>query len=140
MVNGPKTIFMERRGRITQSDLEFESEVQLRRVIDRIVARIGRRVDESSPMVDARLPDGSRVNIVIPPLAVQGSSITIRKFSRVPYKVQDLVTLGRLNQDMANFIRACVRSRISMVVSGGTGSGKTTTMLIRDRTQARMKL
>ena len=128
MVNGPKTIFMERRGRITQSDLEFESEVQLRRVIDRIVARIGRRVDESSPMVDARLPDGSRVNIVIPPLAVQGSSITIRKFSRVPYKVQDLVTFGTLNQDMANFIRACVRSRISMVVSGGTGSGKTTTL------------
>src|SRR5881296_2016015 len=128
MVNGPKTIFMERRGRITQSDLEFESEVQLRRVIDRIVARIGRRVDESSPMVDARLPDGSRVNIVIPPLAVQGSSITIRKFSRVPYKVQDLVNFGTLNQDMANFIRACVRSRISMVVSGGTGSGKTTTL------------
>jgi pilus assembly protein CpaF len=128
MVNGPKTIFMERRGRITQADLEFENEVQLRRVIDRIVARIGRRVDESSPMVDARLPDGSRVNIVIPPLAVQGSSITIRKFSRVPYKVADLVTFGTLNQDMANFIRACVRSRISMVVSGGTGSGKTTTL------------
>ena len=128
MVNGPKTIFMERRGRITQADLEFENEIQLRRVIDRIVARIGRRVDESSPMVDARLPDGSRVNIVIPPLAVQGSSITIRKFSRVPYKVSDLVTFGTLNQEMANFIRACVRSRISMVVSGGTGSGKTTTL------------
>jgi pilus assembly protein CpaF len=128
MVNGPKTIFVERRGRITQIDTEFESEGQLRRVIDRIVARIGRRVDESSPMVDARLTDGSRVNIVIPPLAVQGSSITIRKFSRVPYKVQDLVTFGTLNQDMANFIRACVRSRISMVVSGGTGSGKTTTL------------
>jgi pilus assembly protein CpaF len=128
MVNGPKTIFIERRGRITQADLEFESEMQLRRVIDRIVARIGRRVDESSPMVDARLQDGSRVNIVIPPLAVQGSSITIRKFSRVPYKVQDLVTFGTLNQEMANFIRASVRSRISMVVSGGTGSGKTTTL------------
>jgi pilus assembly protein CpaF len=128
MVNGPKTIFTERRGRITQADLEFESEVQLRKVIDRIVARIGRRVDESSPMVDARLQDGSRVNIVIPPLAVQGSSITIRKFSRVPYKVQDLVNFGTLNHDMANFIRACVRSRISMVVSGGTGSGKTTTL------------
>jgi pilus assembly protein CpaF len=128
MVNGPKTIFVERRGRITQIDTEFESEAQLRRVIDRIVARIGRRVDESSPMVDARLTDGSRVNIVIPPLAVQGSSITIRKFSRVPYKVQDLVTFGTLSQDMSNFIRACVRSRISMVVSGGTGSGKTTTL------------
>ncbi|TMG26860.1 MAG: CpaF family protein, partial [Chloroflexi bacterium] len=128
MVNGPKTIFTERRGRITQADLEFESEMQLRKVIDRIVARIGRRVDESSPMVDARLQDGSRVNIVIPPLAVQGSSITIRKFSRVPYKVQDLVNFGTLNHDMANFIRACVRSRISMVVSGGTGSGKTTTL------------
>jgi pilus assembly protein CpaF len=128
MVNGPKTLFIERRGRITQADLEFETEAHLRKVIDRIVARIGRRVDESSPMVDARLPDGSRVNIVIPPLAVQGSSVTIRKFSRVPYKVQDLVTFGTLNQDMANFIRACVRSRISMVVSGGTGSGKTTTL------------
>ena len=128
MVNGPKTLFIERRGRITQADLEFETEAHLRKVIDRIVARIGRRVDESSPMVDARLPDGSRVNIVIPPLAVQGSSVTIRKFSRVPYKVQDLITFGTLNQDMANFIRACVRSRISMVVSGGTGSGKTTTL------------
>src|SRR6266480_1696298 len=128
MVNGPKTIFTERRGRIGQSELVFENERELRKVIDRIVARIGRRVDESSPMVDARLPDGSRVNIVIPPLAVQGSSITIRKFSRVPYKEQDLVNLGTLNHDMANFIRACVRSRISMVVSGGTGSGKTTTL------------
>jgi pilus assembly protein CpaF len=128
MVNGPKTIFIERRGRITQSELSFENEAQLRKVIDRIVARIGRRVDESSPMVDARLPDGSRVNIVIPPLAVQGSSVTIRKFSRVPYKVQDLVTFGTMNQEMADFIKACVRSRISMVVSGGTGSGKTTTL------------
>jgi pilus assembly protein CpaF len=128
MVNGPKTIFAERRGRLGQSELVFEDERQLRRVIDRIVARIGRRVDESSPMVDARLPDGSRVNIVIPPLAVQGSSITIRKFSRVPYKVSDLVNFGTLNKDMADFIRACVRSRISMVVSGGTGSGKTTTL------------
>ena len=128
MVNGPKTIFIERRGRIAQCELEFENEAQLRRVIDRIVARIGRRVDESSPMVDARLQDGSRVNIVIPPLAVQGSSVTIRKFSRVPYRVDDLVSFGTLNQDMAEFIRACVRSRISMVVSGGTGSGKTTTL------------
>jgi pilus assembly protein CpaF len=128
MVNGPKTIFTERHGRITQAQLEFENEAQLRKVIDRIVARIGRRVDESSPMVDARLPDGSRVNIVIPPLAVQGSSITIRKFSRVPLKVQDLVGFGTMTKEMADFIRACVRSRISMVVSGGTGSGKTTTL------------
>ena len=128
MVNGPKTIFIERRGRITQSQLEFENETQLRKVIDRIVARIGRRVDESSPMVDARLPDGSRVNIVIPPLSVQGSSITIRKFSRVPLKAQDLIGFGTLNKEMSDFIRACVRSRISMVVSGGTGSGKTTTL------------
>src|SRR5437660_2361073 len=128
MVNGPKTIFIERRGRIAQSELQFEKEVQLLRVIDRIVARIGRRVDESSPMVDARLQDGSRVNIVIPPLAVQGSSVTIRKFSRSPYRVDDLVSFGTLNQEMAAFIRACVRSRISMVVSGGTGSGKTTTL------------
>lgn len=128
MVNGPKTIFIERRGRIVQAELEFENEAQLRRVIDRIVSSIGRRVDESQPMVDARLVDGSRVNIVIPPLAVSGSSVTIRKFSRVPYKVNDLVSFGTLNQQMADFIRACVRSRISMVVSGGTGSGKTTTL------------
>jgi pilus assembly protein CpaF len=128
MVNGPKTIFIERRGRIAQSEQTFEDEVQLRRVIDRIVSSIGRRVDESHPMVDARLSDGSRVNIVIPPLVVSGSSVTIRKFSRVPYKVDDLVTFGTLNHEMATFIRACVRSRISMVVSGGTGSGKTTTL------------
>jgi pilus assembly protein CpaF len=130
MVNGPKTIFIERRGRITQSEQTFEDEIQLRRVIDRIVSSIGRRVDESHPMVDARLADGSRVNIVIPPLTVSGSSVTIRKFSRVPYKVDDLVTFGTLNHDMANFIRACVRSRVSLVVSGGTGSGKTTTLNI----------
>jgi len=128
MVNGPKTIFAERRGRIAQTELTFEDEAQLRQVIDRIVSSIGRRVDESHPMVDARLADGSRVNIVIPPLAVSGSSVTIRKFSRVPYKTQDLVTFGTLNQQMADFIRACVRSRISIVVSGGTGSGKTTTL------------
>ena len=128
MVNGPKTIFIERRGRIVQTELEFDNEAQLRRVIDRIVSSIGRRVDESHPMVDARLADGSRVNIVIPPLVVSGSSVTIRKFSRVPYKIQDLVTFGTLNQEMADFIRACVHSRISMVVSGGTGSGKTTTL------------
>src|SRR2546428_227077 len=122
MVNGPKTIFIERRGRIAQAEQTFQDEVQLRRVIDRIVSSIGRRVDESHPMVDARLADGSRVNIVIAPLAVSGSSVTIRKFSRVPYKVDDLVTFGTLNHEMANFIRACVRSRISLVVSGGTGS------------------
>jgi len=128
MVNGPKTIFIERRGRIAQAEQTFQDEVQLRRVIDRIVSSIGRRVDESHPMVDARLADGSRVNIVIAPLAVSGSSVTIRKFSRVPYRVDDLVTFGTLNHEMANFIRACVRSRVSLVVSGGTGSGKTTTL------------
>jgi pilus assembly protein CpaF len=128
MVNGPKTIFVERRGRIAQSEQTFRDETQLRRVIDRIVSSIGRRVDESHPMVDARLADGSRVNIVIAPLAVSGSSVTIRKFSRVPYRVDDLVTFGTLNHEMANFIRACVRSRVSLVVSGGTGSGKTTTL------------
>src|SRR2546429_8683747 len=128
MVNGPKTIFTERRGRIGQSDLVFENERELRKVIDRIVARIGRRVDESSPMVDARLPDGSRVNIVIPPLAVQGSSITIRKFSRAPYKVQDLVTSGTLTQDRASFILAFVRSRITLVSTGVTASASTTTL------------
>src|SRR5256884_638061 len=128
LVNRFDRVYVERAGKLEITGLSFKDNQHLMQIIDRIVSRIGRRVDESSPMVDARLQDGSRVNIVIPPLAVQGSSITIRKFSRVPYKVQDLVNFGTLNHDMANFIRACVRSRISMVVSGGTGSGKTTTL------------
>src|SRR5213596_1667667 len=126
MVNGPKTIFMERRGRITQSDLEFESEVQLRRVIDRIVARIGRRVDESSPMVDARLPDGSRVNIIIPPLSLSGPLITIRKFSKKRLTLDEMIRIGTLNAEAVDYLQRCVHAELNILISGGTGSGKTT--------------
>ncbi len=128
MVNGHETVFVERRGRLTQVASGFASDKQLRRVIDRIVSSIGRRIDESRPMVDARLADGSRVNVIIPPLAVSGPSVTIRKFARQHYTVDDLIRFGTLNADMARIIRACVRARVSLVVSGGTGSGKTTTL------------
>src|ERR671936_1128923 len=128
MVNGPDQIFIEQKGKLTLSQVHFESESQLRRVIDRIVSTIGRRIDESSPMVDARLKDGSRVNVIIPPLALNGPVLTIRKFSKDPYKITDLIRFGSLTEPMAQFIRACVRSRLNMLVSGGTGSGKTTTL------------
>ncbi len=128
MINGHQTVFVERHGRLSQVASGFEDEKQLRRVIDRIVSSIGRRIDESSPMVDARLADGSRVNVIIPPLAVGGPSVTIRKFTRQHYTVKDLAAFGTLDEAMARFIRACVRARISVVVSGGTGSGKTTTL------------
>src|SRR6266571_1211283 len=110
------------------SNVQFESEDQLRRVIDRIVSTIGRRIDEGSPMVDARLKDGSRVNVIIPPLALNGPILTIRKFSKDPYKITDLIKFGTITDPMAQFVRACVRSRLNMLVSGGTGSGKTTTL------------
>src|SRR5436305_6514888 len=133
MVNGPKTIFMERRGRITQSDLEFEREVQLRRVIDRILARIGRRVDESSPMVDARLPDGSRVNAIIPPLALDGPALSIRRFGTGPLVANQLVELKSISAEMMELLAAAVRARISILISGGTGAGKTTLLNILSR-------
>src|SRR5437762_3454926 len=128
MVNGPDQIFVEHKGKLTLSTTQFESEEQLRRVIDRIVSTIGRRIDESSPMVDARLKDGSRVNVIIPPLSLNGPILTIRKFSKDPYKITDLIKFGSLTDPMAQFVRACVRSRLNMLVSGGTGSGKTTTL------------
>ena len=128
MVNGPNQVFIEQKGKLTLSTVIFESEDQLRRVIDRIVSTIGRRIDESSPMVDARLKDGSRVNVIIPPLALNGPVLTIRKFSKDPYKIHDLIKFGSLTEPMAAFIRACVRSKLNMLVSGGTGSGKTTTL------------
>src|ERR671935_203342 len=128
MVNGPDQIFIEQKGKLTLSQVHFESESQLRRVIDRIVSTMGRRIDESSPMVDARLKDGSRVNVIIPPLALNGPVLTIRKFSKDPHKITDLIRFGSLTEPMAQFIRACVRSRLNMLVSGGTGSGKTTTL------------
>jgi pilus assembly protein CpaF len=128
MVNGPNQVFIEQKGKLTLSTVTFESEEQLRRIIDRIVSTIGRRIDESSPMVDARLKDGSRVNVIIPPLSLNGPILTIRKFSKDPYKIHDLIKFGTLTEPMAQFIRACVRSKLNMLVSGGTGSGKTTTL------------
>jgi pilus assembly protein CpaF len=128
MVNGPFDIWIERSGRLTKVDGGFNDEQHLRRTIDKIVSRIGRRVDESSPMVDARLPDGSRVNAVIPPLAVDGSLLTIRKFSADPYSASDLVAFGTMSERTSQFLDACVKGKLNIVVSGGTGSGKTTTL------------
>src|ERR1700731_1043155 len=128
MVNGPDQIFVEHKGKLTLSTVQFDSEDQLRRTIDRIVSSIGRRIDEGSPMVDARLKDGSRVNVIIPPLSLNGPILTIRKFSQTPYQVSDLVKFGTFTDPMASFVKACVRSRLNMLVSGGTGSGKTTTL------------
>jgi pilus assembly protein CpaF len=128
MVNRADTIFVERAGRIYATDLRFSDEEHLRRTIDRIVSRVGRRVDEASPMVDARLPDGSRVNAVLPPIALDGCSLTIRKFSKDPFTVKDLVTIGTLTRSAAEVLDACVRGRLNILISGGTGSGKTTTL------------
>jgi pilus assembly protein CpaF len=128
MVNGPFDIYLERRGKLVKVDGKFKDEAHLRRTIDKIVSRIGRRVDESSPMVDARLPDGSRVNAVVPPLAIDGSTLTIRKFSADPLTVNDLIRFGSLTDKTADFLDACVRGRLNVVVSGGTGAGKTTTL------------
>lgn len=126
MVNGPGSIYVERGGRLQLTGTTFGSEAHLRTVIERIVSRIGRRIDESSPLVDARLQDGSRVNAVIPPLAVDGPSLTIRKFSAVPLTVVDLIKFGSITPDMAQLLDACVRARLNVIVSGGTGTGKTT--------------
>ncbi|NKX56720.1 CpaF family protein [Arthrobacter mobilis] len=126
MVNGPEQIFVEQRGKVKLSDAQFKSEVHLRRVIEKIVSRVGRRIDESSPLVDARLADGSRVNAVIPPLAVNGSALTIRKFAADPLRVQDLVRFGSLSPEMAQLLDACVKAHLNILVSGGTGTGKTT--------------
>jgi pilus assembly protein CpaF len=128
MVNGPFDIWLERKGRLTKVDGKFKDEAHLRRTIDKIVSRIGRRVDEASPMVDARLPDGSRVNAIVPPLSIDGSSLTIRKFSADPLTVNDLIKFGSLSDATADFLDACVRGRLNVVVSGGTGAGKTTTL------------
>ena len=126
MVNRHDQVYVERNGRIHESHLRFTSEAQLRRVIDRIVSRVGRRIDESSPLVDARLEDGSRVNAVIPPLAVNGSSLTVRKFARTPYRVDDLIQFGTMTREMATVLDAAVRAKLNILVSGGTGTGKTT--------------
>jgi pilus assembly protein CpaF len=128
MVNGPFDIWLERKGKLTKVDGKFKDESHLRRTIDKIVSRIGRRVDEASPMVDARLPDGSRVNAIVPPLSIDGSSLTIRKFAADPLTVNDLIKFGSLSNTTADFLDACVRGRLNVVVSGGTGAGKTTTL------------
>ncbi len=126
MVNGCDTIYVEQKGKLTLSPVKFDDEAHLRRVIDRIVSKVGRRIDESSPLVDARLMDGSRVNAIIPPLAVNGSTLTIRKFSRDALGVNDLIGFGTMTPDMADLLRACVQARLNILVSGGTGTGKTT--------------
>ena len=128
MVNGPDSIWLEKDGKLLKANAQFSDEAHVRRTIDKIVSRIGRRVDESSPMVDARLPDGSRVNAVIPPLAVDGSSLTIRKFAADPLTVDDLIAFGSLSDRSAGFLEACVRGRLNIIVSGSTGAGKTTTL------------
>ncbi len=128
MVNGPDEIFVESDGRLTRAGNVFADESHLRRTIDKIVAKVGRRIDESSPMVDARLADGSRVNAVIPPIALDGSMLTIRKFAADPFTAQDLVDFGTMTPAVSDFLSACVRGRLNVLVSGGTGSGKTTTL------------
>ncbi|MBP1631983.1 MAG: CpaF family protein [Acidobacteria bacterium] len=126
MVNSTELIYIEREGHLHRTRSRFPTEDSLRRVIDRIAAKVGRRVDESSPMVDARLPDGSRVNAIIPPLAVDGSALTIRKFSRDPYQVEDLVKFRTLTTEIATLLNACVQGRLNVLITGGTGTGKTT--------------
>lgn len=126
MVNGPDKVFVEREGKIQLTDVRFVDESHLRRIIDKIVSQVGRRVDEATPMVDARLPDGSRVNVVVHPLAIGGPFMTIRRFATDPYRVDDLVAMGTLTAQTAHFMDACVRGKLNVVVSGGTGTGKTT--------------
>ncbi|SEN63210.1 CpaF family protein [Lihuaxuella thermophila] len=126
MVNGPYEIYYEKKGRLYKTDVQFRDEEALRHVIDRIVAPLGRRIDVSSPMVDARLPDGSRVNAVIPPISLKGSLVSIRKFRKEPIKMEDLVSFNSLTPEMATFLASIVKSKLNIIISGGTGSGKTT--------------
>lgn len=128
MVNGPNHVYVERKGKLQLTNSKFKNNDHVMHVIKKIVAPIGRRIDESSPMVDARLPNGSRVNAIIPPLAIDGPSITIRKFSDDPFMVEDLINFSTLNLKMAELLRCCVKGRLNILVSGGTGSGKTTTL------------
>ena len=126
MVNGPKKIFVEKKGQLAKSNVAFDDDDHVLRIIDRIILPLGRRVDSDSPTVDARLPDGSRVNAVVRPVAIDGPSITIRKFRKDKLKTEDLINYGSLTKQMADFLEACVRARFNIVISGGTGSGKTT--------------
>ena len=126
MVNGPGSVYIERAGKLLKSRVFFEDDTHLRRIIERIVSKVGRRIDEASPLVDARLEDGSRVNAIIPPLAVSGPTLTIRKFSHEALSVADLIHLGTMTPEMAELMDACVRARLNIIISGGTGTGKTT--------------
>jgi pilus assembly protein CpaF len=128
MVNNHDRVYIERHGKIEAAEATFVDNAHLLRIIDKIVSQVGRRVDEASPMVDARLPDGSRVNAIIPPLSLRGPTLTIRKFSRDPYTMDDLIDFGTLSPEAAQFLQACVRGKLNMLISGGTGTGKTTTL------------
>jgi pilus assembly protein CpaF len=128
MVNGADRIYIERNGKIQQAGVTFVDDAHLLRIIDKIVSQVGRRIDEASPMVDARLPDCSRVNAIIPPLSLRGPTLTIRKFSRDPYTMDDLINFGTLTPKAAHFLAACVQGKLNMLISGGTGTGKTTTL------------
>ena len=128
MVNGPQKVFVERNGKIQLTNVQFHDNAHLMTIIERIVAPLGRRIDESSPLVDARLTDGSRVNAIVPPLSLVGPCLTIRKFTKDPLSVDNLIGFGTLSEEMAEFLRACVKARLNIMVSGGTGSGKTTTL------------
>ena len=131
LINGPHSIFVERFGRLEKADVRFSDDKHLMRIIDKIVSRVGRRIDESSPMVDARLPDGSRVNAIIPPLALDGPTMSIRRFSVVPLKMEDLVERHKsMTTEMAQLLDGLIRSKVNMLISGGTGSGKTTLLNI----------
>ncbi len=130
MVNGPKNIYVERNGKLQRVPVTFEDDEHVMRIIDRIVAPLGRRVDESSPYVDARLPDGSRVNIVIPPISLVGPVVTIRKFFKTPLTIEDLIRFGSITPEAVQFLEACVKAKLNIVISGGTGSGKTTLLNI----------
>lgn len=130
MVNHARQVYVERRGKLTLTDVTFRDDAHVRRVIEKIITPLGRRCDESMPYVDARLPDGSRVNAIIPPLALKGSCVTIRKFAKEKLTIEDLIRFGSVTREMANFLDACVKARLNCVVSGGTGSGKTTTLNI----------
>ncbi len=130
MVNGAKNIYVERKGKIIREPMTFENNEHVMRIIERIVAPLGRRIDESSPYVDARLPDGSRVNAVIPPISLGGPILTIRKFSKVPISIEQLIDFGSITPEAVQFLDACVKARLNIVISGGTGSGKTTLLNI----------
>lgn len=130
MVNGPKQIFIEREGKLSRVNASFENDEHLLRIIDRIVAPLGRRIDEGSPMVDARLPDGSRVNAIIPPISLVGPTLTIRIFSKIPFTVENLIEFGTITREAVEFMKACVIAKINIIISGGTGSGKTTLLNI----------